>query len=497
MAESKVQYIVEVSKAGTGGQQAAAELNAAAGAANLLNRASAATNAGLVNLQTTTKTTGVLFKSLSGVIHVAGLQTFPQLTAAAMVTQQALNAVRNSGVALTANLATVGAGVAGLAAAVVSAAFAWRAYQAEQQAAASQAAAAEAAQANAERLRATLKELRAEGTITVETFDELNRALRGGSEAGNQRVRDYLRALERGTAGERIAAFHREFANEMARRQNLQPESFDVTGDLDRLGFRMNLARGLAQDEYNRKLELYNELIGEGLITEEQRAALSQEADTARLQRLTQINAQVEATKIKLVALREVEREAMTDFAGGLARTLVDVRAWVKDAGAAFAQFFAQLAQSIAEAIAQMLILRALQSAFPSFFAAAAEGGVFPRRMALGGVQTVSSATYFPRFNVVAGEAGSEMMAVLSRPRLMNVGGIEAAVGNAQGHRLALTSADALARGAAGGHVNITVSLEPGLRASIVQDSVSGAVVRVTQDAGRSTPLREAIRKVQ
>ena len=126
----------------------------------------------------------------------------------------------------------------------------------------------------------------------------------------------------------------------------------------------------------------------------------------------------------------------------------------------------------------------------------AANGGMFPQFAAngLAGVSSVSSPTYFPKFNVVAGEAGREMMTVLARPRMMEVGGMQAVVGSAQGRQLAITSANDLARGGAGGSVDIRVTLGPELRAEIVNESVQGARVTVANDMRQDTPISRGVK---
>ena len=177
----------------------------------------------------------------------------------------------------------------------------------------------------------------------------------------------------------------------------------------------------------------------------------------------------------------------------------------------------------IAQMIMQALILRTLMAAFGAAFDGAAtgaggtasagvapagagsgtfgfaEGGFAPRQMALGGFQTVNSATYFPRFNAVAGEAGSEVLAVLSRPRFMEIGGLASYVGSVQGQRVAMTSADDLARsaggrGGAGGRMVIEVRGTRDFEARVVDSSIEGAVVRVLNDLHTDTPMSSAVK---
>jgi hypothetical protein len=123
---------------------------------------------------------------------------------------------------------------------------------------------------------------------------------------------------------------------------------------------------------------------------------------------------------------------------------------------------------------------------------------MFPRYMAAGGMQGVSSvsqATYFPKFNVVAGEAGREMLTVLARPRMMEIGGMQAVVGSAQGNRLAITSAEALAQnGGGGGLAEIRVTMEQGLKGEIIQNSIKGAQVQVANDMRQDTPISRGVK---
>ena len=220
------------------------------------------------------------------------------------------------------------------------------------------------------------------------------------------------------------------------------------------------------------------------------------ESDTRRMNSLAQLNAQLTDTQ-------RLAQSVGQTFAAGLSQAIVNA---FREGGAALRQFASQFLAQVAQMILQLLILRALKSAFgTSLFggggvAMAAQGGFFPQYAAngLAGVNSVSSATYFPKFNVVAGEAGREMMTVLARPRFMQIGGMQAVVGNAGGNRLAITNADALARGGGGGangHVVIEVRHSEAAQAEIVEQSVQGAVVRVTREAQRHTRLREAIKK--
>jgi len=148
-------------------------------------------------------------------------------------------------------------------------------------------------------------------------------------------------------------------------------------------------------------------------------------------------------------------------------------------------QSFVDLLKSMTEMVIQMLILKALRGAFGL---GAAEGGVYPSASGgifalagggIAGVGMVSASTFFPKYNVLAGEAGPEWLTVLSRPRMMEIGGIQAAVGNAGRNQLALTNAADLQRAGPGGRLVIEVNVSPDAEARITHNSINGAVVRV------------------
>ena len=208
--------------------------------------------------------------------------------------------------------------------------------------------------------------------------------------------------------------------------------------------------------------------------------------------------------------IQQLETSAETGFASGFASAFEEFATGTKTAEQAFGQFAVQFMEQVAQMILQMLVLRAITGVAGAFsggggsssvggdagiFDLAANGGVFaPRMMADGGFAgMVSSATYFPRFNVVAGEAGGEMMAALARPTFRSLGGIDAIVGNAGTNRLAIANADDLAnRGHAGGTIHIQIDHTPETQATIVQNSIKGAVTEVTKQMKRNSPLSSA-----
>lgn len=141
------------------------------------------------------------------------------------------------------------------------------------------------------------------------------------------------------------------------------------------------------------------------------------------------------------------------------------------------------------------------------------------------GVAAVNSPTYLPKFNVLAGEAGREVLTVMAKPQLIESNGVKAIVGSVGTKQVAMMSAeDMLAMGrprmmaaggftgmnqalpsaggstASGGRVSgnatVNVALSPDLRATIVRDAIEGAVVRVTQEMQQHSALSSAVKRL-
>ena len=195
-------------------------------------------------------------------------------------------------------------------------------------------------------------------------------------------------------------------------------------------------------------------------------------------------------------------------FSGGLASAIVNA---ARTGKAAFSEFFASFMSQVAQMIMQALLLRAVAGIMGGFGASPglikavtglAAGGFAPRLAAAGiiaGTQVVSGPTYFPAFNTIAGEAGSEVLAVLSKPRMMNIGGMASYVGSVQGQRVAMTNADDLARsaggrGGAGGVIVVEVRGTREFEARVIDSSIEGAVVRVVNDLHTDTPVSAAVK---
>lgn len=239
--------------------------------------------------------------------------------------------------------------------------------------------------------------------------------------------------------------------------------------------------------------------------------------------------------------MQQIAQVGMAEFSRGLAHTLVDIKAWSEDAGAAFQNFAAHLLQMLSEMILQLLIAAALRSAIFGISPAAgaylypkgaagggtfnavdddfqtAKNGLITAASGVAGVSELTGPTYFPRFNVLAGEAGREMMTVLARPRTLSIGGANAIIGSVGPNRLALMNADDLlslsprnSRNAAGGGVlsggisggvltgTAVVEIRPaaGFEARIIDSAIKGAEVRIVYDMEHSSPLAEATKRL-
>ena len=484
LENTTAQYQIEITRTGAGAQQAVAEFQqggAAAGTANAaLASGSANSTAALTTLTATSRGTISGMRALHGVATLVGVQAFPQLGLAAMTVQQGLRAVQAAGVSVTAGLGLTAAGLAGVVAMLTSAVFWWGKYKAEQQEIASGKALDEQTKALGERLREQIEAMRELHEIT----EKEARALREMTQSltGQSSVRDFIRELREGSASKSLSDFNLVRANADAQAELLDPRGFNSVGEQKRRALEENVELQ----------KLINQLERDGLMTTEQADAAKIESDTKWMNRLIQIKAQL--TDIQILS-----GQIAQNFAGGLSQAIVDFASGTKDAGEAFKQFAADFMKQTAQMIIQLLIIRALKSVFGSAFgeggvAVAAQGGMFPRYAAngLSGVQSVSAPTYFPKFNVVAGEAGREMLTVLARPRMMEIGGMEAVVGNAGNNRLAITNADRLQQ--RGGVVDIRVTLGPELRAEIVNQSVEGARVRVQQDLTQDTPISRGVK---
>jgi len=511
MPDTGVQYTVTIAKTGEGAVQAAAELKALQSQAAATNVALGAGGAQLAVLNTSTKSATVSLKAFQHTAQLVGFQTFPQLTLAAITAREAIKGVQMAAVASGLSVAATTGTFAVLAVSILSTTWAIKEFmsmmEATEKLEKSMSAATSQAADSANQLKKALREATAEGLNTLDplvmervqkmlarptlqNLDIVRKQMREGIPAGffqSQADRDRQ-------AGEQTADFERM--------QRLVQASLEYNQALS--GFTISAA-GREQNInrlYQERLALYRQLHETGLYTEKQLQMAADEATIKRLAGLT-------ALKRELTSVQKLGQQAAEVFASQLSASIVQA---FTEGGEAMRRFASEFFATLAQMMLQLAIMRILfgssgQSTgtgglIGGLINKAALGGHFAlggaRLMAGGGLAEVTQATYLPRFNVIAGEAGREMLTVLARPRMMEIGGMEAVVGNAGAERLAITRAEDLARGGAGagGQIHLHVSLEPGLRAEIVSQSVEGAVVRVTQDAQRHTRLREAIKTV-
>lgn len=330
----------------------------------------------------------------------------------------------------------------------------------------------------------------------------------------NEAVRDQetamvdLREVEK-TQAEQIAAFKERQAElsqaEQLRHQQASQDIADFERELNIQAINSGQTRiHLAITEYEKRIAYYNELRSVGKITEEELVRLRKDANAE----MRKADAEYMATQLKKSKelqeqYKQLGQAIQVNLAGGLARATVQGIGNFKDLGRAFQQFASDFLKQVAEMILQMLILNAIKAAGRSFgFGLAAQGGVFPRMMASGGVAgafDVSSPTYFPNQNVVAGEAGRETLAVLSRPRTTSFRGVPAVSGSAAGNDVSLVSTGglaALAGGNGGGRIMIDIMLDQGLRAQIANEAAGQAVVRVDQRLSEDSQTSRAVRSL-
>jgi hypothetical protein len=217
---------------------------------------------------------------------------------------------------------------------------------------------------------------------------------------------------------------------------------------------------------------------------------------------------------------------AIERFSSGMADAMVDFISGTKSAEQAFREFAASFLREIAKMIMQQIILNALRSVFSAFagggqaVAKAATGAqVIAAATGVTGVNDVNSPTFFPKFNVLAGEAGHEVMTVLANPQLVNWHGVVAQLGNVGSSKLAIVNAATLeslvnarkaatgmgpslpsgvsgSAGTAGGQIDVVVTMEPGLKAEIVKNSTDNAVARVEKDLKQQSNISNAVRKL-
>ncbi len=238
----------------------------------------------------------------------------------------------------------------------------------------------------------------------------------------------------------------------------------------------------------------YNKLMG-----------LESKLHEARLHNINEEHSAAGKFQADLNAVGGVIREQLTT---NLAHGLVDS---FSKGGDAMKQWFADFMKAIAEAIIKMELLYILRTAFGGSgtgaflglsgggqVSAAALGGMFSPSMAADGFSGMTNGpTFMPNFNVLAGEAGAELLTVFAKPRLAQFGDITATVGQVGSRQMALVNAGALQRAAGpGGQLEIKVTISPELEARITRNSIEGARVRVAQDLSEDSHISRAAKNL-
>ena len=190
-------YQIEITRTGAGAQQAAAEFSQVAAAAKTANTAMAggatAAATGMATVTSSTKAATSTLKAMQGTITLIGLQSFPQLTMAAITAQQALMGVRAAAAATGATFAAVAAPLAVIAAGIYKIVEAFREYKAMLAGSKAEAATGAALDANvaerAERLKNMVIDAVEAGKIALSEFeadfiDKLLASTPPASEAG-------------------------------------------------------------------------------------------------------------------------------------------------------------------------------------------------------------------------------------------------------------------------------------------------------------------------
>ena len=545
--DQKVQYVIELLEKGDGAKQAVSDLKAVGAAAKetaaateVMNKAGAASAAGWNVSAGQMKHAS---HALAADLRLLALVSFPEVAAKGLAAEAALKATASTAKLLGVSATSVGGVVVALAASVWTGVEAWKAYKAILQEADSELALMNRNAELAKSLVHTIETLKESGKISPDKYGQLRGEVRGALTAAttaqeseflrrialeladlNAESKQYLELKKQLIAASEIgyakAISEAQAVNELnaerikdtksltiAQREELNAlnakdlvlaknrAEFQRTADIEHITFEVRKDSLSAEDrklgeinlQYNQLFQKVADLGDSGAISYEKVLALQD-----------QLGASLHRAKFEASDLGQAVNQSVSMLASTGAHAFVGLITGAKD----LKQQFADLLKSIAEMILQMILLRTLKSAF----GLAGDGGVFPSArggvyaMAAGGiagVDTVSSPTFFPQFNVLAGERGSEMLAVLSRPQMMEVGGVRAAIGYAQGNQLALSSAADLKRAAAGKEpVEILISLDPGLHAQIVSDATHSAVIRINTNLKQDTDTSRAVKSL-
>jgi hypothetical protein len=480
MADNTVNYQINVTRTGEGATAAVADFKAVSAAASQSAAAINTTTPAVANATNATAAAGKQFQVFKGTLTLVAGQAFPQLTASVMVAKNAIDAMRASNTQMTMGLATVGAGVAGLTAMIVTAALAWANYNAEKQQA--------TAQGNLDwqeadiqkRLIAQINQLETENELTKAEARALRR--RTGDSGGNQAVGEFIQRRNEGSATEILGRFQqlRDLAESVRALENFGRAT---------TGASKNADAERAMKEYSDDLQSINQMQKDGMLTRQQADVLADQMAIKQNNQLLQIKAQ-------LTEVQALGQSVAQQFASGFSNAFVSFLDGTKSAKEAFTDFARQFLSNVAQMILQTMILNAIKNSSFGGVLGLAKGGVVMAANGVSGVMNVSSPTYFPKFNTIAGEAGSEMLTVLARPRMMEVGGMQAVIGNAGSQKLAITNADELARrgAGAGGMIVVQVQGTPDFEARVVSNSVKGAVVQVANDMRQDSPIARGVK---
>ena len=377
---------------------------------------------------------------------------------------------------------------------------------------------------------ATLQGLDREDAKALQTFQkrasEIDVLAHKAQLSDAERVRlqaqnfDALTAEQDKIATQRAAQAQREADAarlEIARATHEKLRVFEEGLSISAIGYGKDRTRA-ADYEYAERLRAYDALKAGGELDETEYTRLAEDASLKR-QRIFAEEAQkrleyLQTHKTGFAALEgdltKLGDAAEVQFSARLSNALVE---GFRNGHIELQKFASDFFAFIAQAILQALILRAVQSTIGGFFGgggisgsagvdsaggslagAAANGTV---RYAANGLSTVSTPTFFPRHNVIAGEAGPEVLAVLSKPRTVRVGSRYAAEGMVNGQPVALVPGGVSGLGGgAGGQITIQISHTPEVQARIEQNSIQGAVLQITRDLGKDTPIANATRRL-
>lgn len=504
----ELEILVNLIKRGEGAKLAADDVRALDAATQRLeqtqqrgNLTQNQANVALARTQREVAATTRTFSILSNQTALLATSAFPQLAGSLFAVQGAMQATSQITAAQGKNFSALAVGTIGVTAALTAGVAAWNIYR----------------NAVDENVREAIA--RGEGFLKLQ--EAVNFQLSEAEKiemrlSGRRGIADDIRALggrDREAGAYDDAAILQAQIERARLRQTEFEEARKREAELNSYGgaaFRGKLG-GQGASEWEINAQLQAQALGEMQAKADQWYSwqLSKEEEgTDRFKKLTLERQQAweyytkEARVATSRLAQDIERlgtQGTELFASGLAGAIVGA---FRDGEKAFQQFASNFFAMMAEMILQALILRAIQSAFgvalPGLsggtVVAAASGGVFPRQMAAGGFAELNQATYFPDYNVVAGEAGREIMAVLARPRALEVGGVAAMVGSMEGRRVALTDADELAERGGGGIAEIVIRLEPGLLGRTEQNAIQGARVVIARDLQQDSNISRSVK---